>query len=73
MWSEEQEKQGQGRGSAGQHRQPTETVSFEPLLVDSEVEPEIGGIQETGQMHSNSLVMCVDSMDLCMVLSWDWL
>ena len=43
VWSE-----GGGRGRAGQHRLPIETVNFEPLLVDSEVEPETGGIQETG-------------------------
>ena len=48
VWSEGGEEQGGGRGRAGQHRLPIETVSFEPLLVDSEVEPETGGIQETG-------------------------
>ena len=48
MWSEGEEEQGGGRGRVGQHRLPIETVSFEPLLVDSEVEPETGGIQETG-------------------------
>ena len=49
VWSEGGEEQGGARGRAGQHRLPIETVSFEPLLVDSEVEPETGGIQETGQ------------------------
>ena len=48
VWSEGGEEQGGGRDRAGQHRLPIETVSFEPLLVDSEVEPETGGIQETG-------------------------
>ena len=49
VWSEGGEEQGGGRGWEGQHRLPIETVSFEPQLVDSEVEPETGGIQETGQ------------------------
>ena len=48
VWSEGGEEQGGGRGRAGQHRLPIKTVNFEPLLVDSEVEPETGGIQETG-------------------------
>ena len=52
VWSEGGEEQGEGRGRVWQHSLPVkvkESVCFEPHLeVESEVEPNTGGIQETG-------------------------
>ena len=53
VWSEGGEEQGGGRGRAWQHSLPfkvEESVCSEPHLeVDREVEPNTGGIGETGQ------------------------